>query len=59
MEILTPAARSKATSTSTRRSSHERRVSRSIVEPELGERYGITWHDERTPEVEASFGIGS
>jgi quercetin dioxygenase-like cupin family protein len=25
---------------------------------ELGERYGITWHDERIPEVEASFGIG-
>ena len=26
---------------------------------ELGERYGITWHDERIPEVEAHFGIGS
>jgi quercetin dioxygenase-like cupin family protein len=26
---------------------------------ELGERYGITWHDARIPEVEASFGIGS
>jgi len=26
---------------------------------ELGERYGITWHDERIPEVEASFGIDS
>jgi uncharacterized cupin superfamily protein len=26
---------------------------------ELGERYGIIWHDERIPEVEASFGIGS
>ena len=26
---------------------------------ELGECYGITWHDERIPEVEASFGIGS
>ena len=25
---------------------------------ELGERYGITWHDEITPEVEARFGIG-
>jgi quercetin dioxygenase-like cupin family protein len=24
---------------------------------ELGERYGITWHDERIPEVEARFGI--
>jgi quercetin dioxygenase-like cupin family protein len=26
---------------------------------ELGERYGITWHDERIPEVMARFGIGS
>ena len=26
---------------------------------ELGKRYGITWHDERVSEVEASFGIGS
>ena len=26
---------------------------------ELGERYGLTWHDEIIPEVEASFGIGS
>ena len=26
---------------------------------ELGERHGITWHDERIPEVEARFGIGS
>jgi quercetin dioxygenase-like cupin family protein len=25
---------------------------------ELGERYGITWHDERVPEVMARFGIG-
>jgi quercetin dioxygenase-like cupin family protein len=24
---------------------------------ELGERYGITWHDERIPEVRAAFGI--
>ncbi len=24
---------------------------------ELGERYGITWHDERIPEVRALFGI--
>ncbi len=24
---------------------------------ELGERYGITWHDERIPEVRTSFGI--
>ena len=26
---------------------------------ELGERYGITWHDGRIPEVEAQFGIES
>jgi quercetin dioxygenase-like cupin family protein len=26
---------------------------------ELGECYGITWHDERISEVKASFGIGS
>jgi quercetin dioxygenase-like cupin family protein len=26
---------------------------------DLGERYGITWHDERIPEVEASFGLAS
>jgi quercetin dioxygenase-like cupin family protein len=26
---------------------------------ELGERYGITWHDEIIPEVETRFGIGS
>jgi quercetin dioxygenase-like cupin family protein len=26
---------------------------------ELGQRYGITWHDERIPEFEARFGIGS
>ena len=25
----------------------------------LGERYGITWHDAMTPEVEVSFGIDS
>ena len=25
---------------------------------ELGERYGITWHDELVPEVEVRFGIG-
>jgi hypothetical protein len=24
---------------------------------ELGERYGVTWHDERIPEVMARFGI--
>ena len=26
---------------------------------ELGERYGITWHDAMIPEVEVSFGIGA
>jgi hypothetical protein len=26
---------------------------------ELGERYGITWHDERIPETRGRFGIGS
>jgi quercetin dioxygenase-like cupin family protein len=26
---------------------------------ELGKRYGITWHDDMIPEVEASFGIGA
>jgi quercetin dioxygenase-like cupin family protein len=25
----------------------------------LGKRYGIVWHDERIPEIEARFGIGS
>jgi hypothetical protein len=25
---------------------------------ELGERYGVTWHDERIPEAMARFGIG-
>jgi quercetin dioxygenase-like cupin family protein len=25
---------------------------------ELGQRYGVTWHDERIPEVRAHFGIG-
>jgi quercetin dioxygenase-like cupin family protein len=25
---------------------------------ELGERYGVTWHDERIPETRARFGIG-
>jgi len=25
---------------------------------ELGERYGLTWHDERIPEARARFGIG-
>ena len=26
---------------------------------ELGERYGVSWHDERIPEAMARFGIGS
>jgi hypothetical protein len=25
---------------------------------ELGECYGVTWHDERIPEAKARFGIG-
>ena len=25
---------------------------------ELGERYGVSWHDERIPEAKARFGIG-
>ena len=25
---------------------------------ELGERYGVAWHDERIPEAMARFGIG-
>ncbi len=25
---------------------------------ELGERYGVTWHDERVPEAVSRFGIG-
>ncbi len=33
----------------------ERRKARA----ELGERYGVIWHDERISEVEACFGIGS
>ena len=33
----------------------ERRKARA----ELGERYGVIWHDERISEVEARFGIGS
>jgi uncharacterized cupin superfamily protein len=36
-------------------SSEEHRRARA----ELGERYGITWHHERIPEVEASLGIGA
>lgn len=33
----------------------ERRKARA----ELGERYGVIWHDERVPEIEARFGIRS
>jgi quercetin dioxygenase-like cupin family protein len=33
----------------------ERRKARA----ELGERYGLTWHDERIPEARARFGLGS
>jgi quercetin dioxygenase-like cupin family protein len=33
----------------------ERRKARA----ELGERYGVTWHDERIPEARARFGTGS
>jgi quercetin dioxygenase-like cupin family protein len=33
----------------------ERRKARA----ELGERYGVTWHDERIPEARARFGLGS
>lgn len=33
----------------------ERRKARA----ELGERYGVIWHDERIPELKARFGIGS
>jgi quercetin dioxygenase-like cupin family protein len=33
----------------------ERRKARA----ELGERYGVIWHEERIPETEARFGIGS
>jgi quercetin dioxygenase-like cupin family protein len=29
------------------------------VRSELGKSYGITWHDELVPEVEACFGIGA
>jgi hypothetical protein len=25
---------------------------------ELGERYGVSWHDERIPEARARFGLG-
>src|ERR687894_94022 len=28
------------------------------VRAELGERYGVIWHDERIPEARARFGIG-
>ena len=61
MEILTPGGEFEGyfdeyeEIASRRLSSEEHRRARA----ELGERYGITWHDERIPEVEASFGIGA
>ncbi len=32
---------------------------RQMARTKLGERYGITWHDDRIPETRARFGIGS
>ena len=32
---------------------------RATARAELGERYGITWHDELGAEVEARFGVAS
>jgi quercetin dioxygenase-like cupin family protein len=61
MEILTPGGEFEGyfdeyeEIVSRRMSDEEHRRARA----DLGERYGITWHDERIPEVEASFGIGS
>ncbi len=61
MEILTPGGEFEGYF-----DEYEEIVSRQMSEEEhrraradLGERYGITWHDERIPEVEASFGISS
>jgi uncharacterized cupin superfamily protein len=39
---------------SSRMDEEERRRARA----ELGERYGVTWHDERIPEARARFGVG-
>jgi uncharacterized cupin superfamily protein len=61
MEILTPGSAFEGYfdeyegMVSQRMSDEEHRRARA----ELGERYGITWHDERIPEVEASFGFGT
>jgi quercetin dioxygenase-like cupin family protein len=61
MEILTPGSAFEGYF-----DEYEEIVSRQMSDEEhrraradLGKRYGITWHDERIPEVEASFGIGS
>ncbi len=59
MEILTPGRAfegyfdeyDKIASRKLRSEEHRR------ARAELGERYGITWHDERIPEVRALFGI--
>jgi quercetin dioxygenase-like cupin family protein len=61
MEILTPGGEFEGYF-----DEYEEIVSRQMSDEEhrraradLGERYGITWHDERIPEVEASFGLAS
>jgi hypothetical protein len=61
MEILTPGGAFEGYF-----AEHEEIVSREMSDEEhiraraeLGERYGITWHDDRIPEVEASFGLGT
>ncbi len=61
MEILTPGGEFESYF-----DEYEEIVSRQMSDEEhrraradLGECYGITWHDERIPEVEASFGISS
>ena len=61
MEILTPGDNfagyfdeyEKITSRGLAEDEHRR------ARAELGGRYGITWHEELVPEVEASFGIGA
>jgi quercetin dioxygenase-like cupin family protein len=59
MEILTPGANFEGyfdeyeEIASSGMGEEQRRAART----ELGERYGITWHDERIPEVRARFGI--
>jgi quercetin dioxygenase-like cupin family protein len=60
MEILTPGSEFEGyfdeyeEIASRKMSGEEHRMARA----ELGERYGITWHDEIIPEVEARFGVG-